>query len=111
VLDPAPNQGINRQALTAMTTLYPQFRDVPILQQWAGYIDVTPDVVPYISTVDALPGLTIATGFSGHGFGIGPAAGRLAAELALGDRPSVDTAAFRAGRFSDGSPIVAGSEI
>jgi glycine/D-amino acid oxidase-like deaminating enzyme len=68
-------------------------------------------VVPYISQVGALPGLTVATGFSGHGFGIGPAAGRLAAQLAIGDALSADPAPFRASRFSDGSPIVIGPEI
>jgi glycine/D-amino acid oxidase-like deaminating enzyme len=111
VLDPAPNATLNGEALAAMIKLYPQFRDVHIVQQWAGYIDVTPDVVPYISPVGTLPGMTVATGFSGHGFGIGPAAGRLAAELAIGDTPSVDPTSFRASRFSDGSPIMIGPEI
>ena len=94
-----------------MVRLYPQFRHVPVVQQWAGYIDVTPDVVPYISPLGALPGLTVATGFSGHGFGIGPAAGRLAAELAMGESPSADPTPFRISRFSDGSPITIGPEI
>ncbi len=111
VLDPAPNKALNREALDAMIRLYPQFADVPIVQEWGGYIDVTPDVVPYISRVGDLPGLTVATGFSGHGFGIGPGAGRLAAELATDEHPSVDAAPFRVSRFSDGSPIVLGPEI
>jgi glycine/D-amino acid oxidase-like deaminating enzyme len=111
VLDPKPNRTLNQQAQDAMIRLYPQFRNVNIVQEWAGYIDVTPDVVPYISPVGTLPGLIVATGFSGHGFGIGPAAGRLAAELAIGAPPSVDPAAFRASRFSDGSPIMIGPEI
>jgi glycine/D-amino acid oxidase-like deaminating enzyme len=111
VLDPEPNATLNGEALAAMIALYPQFRDVPIVQRWAGYIDVTPDVVPYISPVGTLPGLTVAAGFSGHGFGIGPAAGRLAAELAIGAEPSVDPAPFRASRFNDGSPVVIGPEI
>lgn len=111
VLDPEPNATLNGEALAAMIALYPQFRDVPIVQRWAGYIDVTPDVVPYISPVGTLPGLTVAAGFSGHGFGIGPAAGRLAAELAIGAEPSVDPTPFRASRFNDGSPIVIGPEI
>jgi len=68
-------------------------------------------VVPYIGSVGTLPGLTIATGFSGHGFGIGPAAGRLAAQLAIGETPSVDPTPFRTSRFGDGSPVVIGSEI
>src|SRR5882762_10467356 len=103
VLDPAPNKSRNHEARAPMIKLYPQFRGAHIVQQWAGYIDVTPDVVPYISPLGTLPGLTVATGFSGHGFGIGPAAGRLAAELAIGAAPSVDPAPFRASRFSDGS--------
>ena len=111
VLDPEPDKSMNGEALAAMTKLYPGFRDVPIVQQWAGYIDVTPDVVPYIGPVGALPGLTVAAGFSGHGFGIGPAAGRLAAELAIGERPSADPTPFRVSRFSDGSPLVIGPEI
>ena len=111
VLDPAPNKTLNREALGAMIRLYPQFRHVPVVQEWGGYIDVTPDVVPYISGCGDLPGLTVATGFSGHGFGIGPAAGQLAAELATNQRPSVETAPFRISRFSDGSPIVIGPQV
>jgi len=111
VLDPAPHAPLNGQALSAMQTLFPVFRDVPVVQHWAGYIDVTPDVIPYISPIASLPGLVVATGFSGHGFGIGPAAGRLAAQLATGDTPSVDPAPFRHERFADGSPIVLGPEL
>ena len=37
------------------------------------------DGIPVISAVDPLPGLYLSTGFTGHGFGIGPGAGRLAA--------------------------------
>ena len=66
-------------------------------------IDVTPDAVPVISPVDAVPGLIVATGFSGHGFGIGPGAGRLVADLATGSTPVVDPHDFRLSRYSDGS--------
>lgn len=111
VLDPEPNGALNAQAWTAMRRLYPQFQTVPVVQEWAGYIDVTPDVVPYIGTAGQLPGLTVAAGFSGHGFGIGPAAGRLAADLAIQATPSVDPAPFRLSRFSDGSPIMLGPEV
>jgi glycine/D-amino acid oxidase-like deaminating enzyme len=111
VLDPRPDRTINSAAHRAMIRLYPQFRDVPIVQEWAGYIDVTPDVLPYIGPTGAVPGLTVATGFSGHGFGIGPGAGRLAADLATAQTPSVDPAPFRLSRFEDGSPIVLGPEI
>jgi glycine/D-amino acid oxidase-like deaminating enzyme len=111
VLDPAPDAALNRQAREAMGRLYPQFRDAPVVQEWAGYIDATPDIIPYIGAADAVPGLTVAAGFSGHGFGIGPGAGRLAADLATGQTPSVDPSPFRLARFSDGSPLVLGPEI
>jgi glycine/D-amino acid oxidase-like deaminating enzyme len=111
ILDPMPNKTLNGEARAAMIKLYPQFRDVPIVQEWAGYIDVTPDVIPYIGPVGAIPGLTVATGFSGHGFGIGPGAGRLAAELATAEPPVVDPTAFRVTRFSEGAPILIGPEI
>ena len=102
VLDPDPSRKILRQALAGLKRALPQFADAKILERWGGYIDVTPDEVPVISTVDGLPGLVIATGFSGHGFGIGPGAGRLAADLASGTEPIVDPAPFRFSRFEGG---------
>jgi glycine/D-amino acid oxidase-like deaminating enzyme len=74
-----------------------------IAETWGGVIDVTPDGVPVISGVDSLPGFYIATGFTGHGFGIGPGAGRLMAELVAGETPVVDPTPFRYSRFTDGS--------
>ena len=58
-----------------------------------------------ISAVEALPGLHLSTGFSGHGFGIGPAAGRLAADLIAGDPPIVDPHPFRYSRLVDGTDL------
>ncbi len=77
--------------------------DAQVVESWAGLIDTTPDTVPVISPVEALPGFFFATGFSGHGFGIGPGAGRLVADLVTGDKPIVDPAPFRYARFFDGS--------
>ena len=74
-----------------------------IAERWAGLIDVTPDAVPVISPVRALPGFFLASGFSGHGFGIGPASGRLIADLVAGDRPIVDPAPFRLERLARAS--------
>jgi glycine/D-amino acid oxidase-like deaminating enzyme len=105
VLDPKPDVARNLAAQKSLVAAFPSFAAMKIEQHWAGLIDVTPDAVPVISGVDALPGFIVATGFSGHGFGIGPAAGRLAADLATGAPPIVDPTAFRFSRFSDGSPI------
>lgn len=103
ILDPSPRSALNSNAMKSMTELFPVFAKAQVVQEWAGYIDVTPDAVPVISGVDTLPGYFIATGFSGHGFGIGPAAGRLAADLVMGDTPIVDPHHFRLSRFFDGS--------
>ncbi|MDR6290345.1 glycine/D-amino acid oxidase-like deaminating enzyme [Inquilinus ginsengisoli] len=103
VLDPAPDRRYTRQAMADLARQFPAFAGAKVVQEWAGLIDVTPDAVPVISTVDTVPGLVVATGFSGHGFGIGPAAGHLAADLATGARPIVDPTAFRFSRFTDGS--------
>ena len=54
---------------------------------------------PSFPRVDSLPGFYIATGFSGHGFGIGPGAGRLMADIVTGHPPIVDPTAFRFSRF------------
>ena len=74
-----------------------------IAESWGGMIDVMPDAIPVISAVDAVPGFFIATGFSGHGFGIGPGAGRLMADMVMGAPTIVDPAPFRLSRFTDGS--------
>ena len=63
-------------------------------------IDVTPDALPVMSAVESVPGFFLASGFSGHGFGIGPAAGELMSGLVLGRTPAVDPAAFRLSRFA-----------
>jgi glycine/D-amino acid oxidase-like deaminating enzyme len=103
VLDPVPSISQSNRALESLTKAFPIFSNVRIAQRWGGMIDVTPDAVPVISAVDAVPGFFIATGFSGHGFGIGPAAGRLMANLVTGETPIVDIKAFSLSRFSDGS--------
>jgi glycine/D-amino acid oxidase-like deaminating enzyme len=104
-LDPPPTQKFNDVAINAFRAIFPALGDVKIAQAWAGYIDVTPDAVPVISAAQQVPGMFIATGFSGHGFGIGPGAGKLMADIVANDAPLVDPRAFRLSRFSDGSKI------
>jgi glycine/D-amino acid oxidase-like deaminating enzyme len=103
VLDPPPHRAILKQARTHVTAAFPVFHGMRVAESWGGMIDVTPDGIPVISGVDALPGFFIATGFTGHGFGIAPGAGRLMAELVMGETPVVDPAPFRYSRFTDGT--------
>jgi len=105
VLDPSPHQGSLNEAISNFRSAFPVLEDVKVAESWAGLIDLTPDAVPVISAVDGNEGLYLATGFSGHGFGIGPGAGRLIAELVTGTEPCVDPTPFRYSRFVDGSKL------
>ncbi len=100
VLDPKPLEADAEAAKSRLATLFPVFKGVKTAQHWGGMIDVTPDAVPVISPVASLPGFHIATGFCGHGFGIGPGAGRLMADLVMGAPPIVDPTPFRFERFA-----------
>ena len=102
-LDPAPAERLLDRAYEALSEAFPVFRTTPVVQKWAGMIDATPDAIPVISTIRSLPGLVVATGFSGHGFGISPGAGQLAAQLVTGAHPCVDPTPFRYERFIDGT--------
>ncbi len=92
-------------ALKQLAASYPALAGVKMGRIWGGWIDSTPDAVPVIAPVGALPGLYLSTGYSGHGFGIGPGAVQLAADLILGRSPAVDPAPFRYERLIDGSRI------
>ena len=72
-LDPEPDHALLDGVLAAAKQLHPQLQDVRPADRWAGMIDVLPDEIPVLGPVEAIPGLLIATGFSGHGFGSGPA--------------------------------------
>lgn len=105
VFDPEPSPRMLNDLVSNVVEAFPALRDATVAQRWAGCIDVTPDAIPVISDVASTPGLYIATGFSGHGFGIGPAAGGLMADIVSGRRPRVDPKEFRFSRFTDGSRI------
>ena len=103
VLDPEPIDWVLDDAMRKLEKVFPAFKGLPIAERWAGAIDVTPDAVPVISEVDGHPGFFIASGFSGHGFGLGPGAGRLMADLVTGEAPLVDPSPFRYKRLIDGT--------
>ena len=99
VLDPKPKYGVLAEARSVLAKAFPVFAGLEVVESWAGLMDVTPDAVPVIDQIAQVPGFFIATGFSGHGFGIGPGAGRLMADMVAGDTPVVNPAPFRLSRF------------
>ncbi len=111
VLDPAPNARKTAQLIRDFAALFPALGPVRAKGAWAGMIDTMPDLVPVIDRAASIDGLTIATGMSGHGFGIGPAVGRVLADMVTGGVVGHDLARFRLGRFSDGSRMVLGPAL
>jgi glycine/D-amino acid oxidase-like deaminating enzyme len=109
VLDPAPSRSILDEGSRNLARSFPAFEAMEIVERWAGLIDVTPDGVPVISAVPALPGFFIASGFSGHGFGIGPGAGQLMADLVTEAVPLVDPRPYRYERFGETSAHAVGA--
>jgi glycine/D-amino acid oxidase-like deaminating enzyme len=98
ILDPRPDTGMIRETLARARELVPGLARVSVTAEWAGYIDSTPDGVPAIGET-RVPGLVLAAGFSGHGFGIGPGAGHMIADIVTGARPILDPAPYDPARL------------
>lgn len=111
VLDPKPNMAVLEAALAELKQAIPAVGDARIEKSWAGYIDMTQDLLPVIEAMEEPQGLVVATGFSGHGFGMGPIVGRLVSEIVDDGRPSLDLSAFRFGRFADGTALKVGTAV
>jgi glycine/D-amino acid oxidase-like deaminating enzyme len=111
VLNPAPSREGLRKIRYNLDKRIPELAGVRFVESWAGMIDATPDVVPVMDSISTCPGLFLATGFSGHGFGIGPGAGKVMASLVANDAPQHDLTRFRFSRFSDGSKMRPGPAI
>ncbi|MBD8186137.1 FAD-binding oxidoreductase [Pseudomonas viridiflava] len=99
ILDPTADASAVALTYQRAQELVPALRDSSINAAWAGYVDSTPDGVPGIGEMASLPGLVLAAGFSGHGFGIGPGAGHLIADIVSGAAPIVDPKPYHPDRF------------
>ena len=77
----------------------PMVANAPIARTWGGLLDLTPDSLPVLDCVPDVDGLFVAAGFSGHGFGIGPAVGQVLASKILGEKPGLSLKAFSFERF------------
>jgi len=102
-VEPLPNPAKVRRSLAELQRVLPALPPLGIAKSWAGVIDAAPDLVPVIGETPQLRGFVLATGFSGHGFAMGPIAGRLVSELIVDGKPSLDIAAFRLSRFAEGA--------
>ena len=111
VLNPIPAKSTLKTLRERLSKRLPHMADVGFVESWAGMIDTTPDVVPVMDEIASLPGLFLASGFSGHGFGIGPAAGRVMADMVQGNPCGHQLGRFRFNRFNDGSKMIRGPSL
>jgi glycine/D-amino acid oxidase-like deaminating enzyme len=98
VLDPKPTADLVKLVMKNVRGAFTQVADIEIDHAWGAFVDCTPDAVPVVSAVDAVGGLYLAAGCSGHGFGLGPGIGYVSAQLVANETPSVDLSVQR--RFS-----------
>lgn len=77
----------------------PKLADAKVVRTWGGWIDMCFDGVPVIDKVDEVPGLILACGFTGHGFGTAPAVGLMLSQMVAGEETVVDISALRYDRF------------
>lgn len=77
----------------------PSLADAKIVRTWGGWMDICHDHVPVISRVEEVPGLILACGFSGHGFGTAPAVGFMLSQMVLGEKLICNISALRYDRF------------
>ncbi|WP_369252653.1 NAD(P)/FAD-dependent oxidoreductase [Geodermatophilus amargosae] len=78
----------------------PALAGVGVAGGWAGLYEMTPDHNALIGCAAGVEGFLYATGFSGHGFLMGPAVGEVVRDLYLGEQPFVDVSVFDVRRFS-----------
>ena len=99
ILDPRADRSTIELTHSRAVEMLPALQGRPVTAAWAGYIDSTPDGVPGIGEISSVRGFVLAAGFSGHGFGIGPGAGHLLADLVTGAEPIVDPRPYHPDRF------------
>lgn len=80
----------------------PALADVGIASGWAGLYEMTPDHNALVGEAAGVSRFLYATGFSGHGFLMGPAIGEVMRDLVLGRPPVVDVSGLAVDRFASG---------
>lgn len=77
----------------------PMLENAKIVRTWGGWLDLCYDGVPVISKVQEVPGMILACGFTGHGFGTAPAVGLMLAQMVIGEKTVVDISSLAYDRF------------
>jgi len=81
---------------------FPAYAEAGLASSWTGVYDVTPDWNPVLGRLPGIEGLVVGYGFSGHGFKLSPAVGRVLAQEVLGLPTEVSLAPYALERFRGG---------
>lgn len=111
VLEPAPNPKYIKNIVMRFAERFPNIGAPKVQTAWAGMVDTMPDFVPVVDRAPDLTGLIIATGMSGHGFGIGPGFAKIIANMAMDKPQTHDISRFRMSRFTEGSKLNLGPSL
>ena len=79
----------------------PELKNCSIKSFWGGLIDLTPDALPVIDYISECERVIVASGFSGHGFGIAPAISGIISDLILNKKPRLPINSFTLHRFQN----------
>jgi len=85
---------------------FPSFETAGLATSWTGVYDVTPDWNPVLGTLPGVEGLIAGFGFSGHGFKLSPAVGRVLAQAALKLPTDVSLKPYALERFTTGQLLL-----
>ncbi|WP_199224755.1 NAD(P)/FAD-dependent oxidoreductase [Falsochrobactrum shanghaiense] len=98
ILNPEPGRKELDRVLEFFASTFPNIEKPRVKSTWAGMIDTMPDMLPIVDHAP-IGGVTIATGMSGHGFGIGPGMGLVVADLVENRQPRHKLDGFALKRF------------
>lgn len=104
--EPEPQPENVAKKLKRIGDLVPAMQCLRLTRTWGGYVDMTPDFLPILGAIENIRGFYVATGFSGHGFAVGPIVGKLMSELIIDGSTSLDITSFRPSRFAEGKTPV-----
>lgn len=83
------------------SAVFPELENATVERVWVGVEAHTIDEIPILGPLPGVDNLTVATGFSGHGFALSPVIGELIAELVVGRPTSLPIDAFNFSRFAE----------
>jgi sarcosine oxidase subunit beta len=90
---------------SVLAKLLPVTKGIRVVRHWAGLYDMTPDGSPIIGETD-VKNFYHSTGYSGHGFMLGPIAGKVLAQHLTGAKPDIDFSILDYRRFARGELII-----